>query len=98
MRDSAFAPSYHNLGNIHLRQGQVAEAMVLFRRALRADSTYVLSHLALGNAPMRTGQVPHALESYRQGLQIEPGNARLRRNAAMAQQILATGGGRNTGR
>ena len=30
-RDSLFAPSYHNLGNIQLRQGRIEEAIALFR-------------------------------------------------------------------
>jgi Tfp pilus assembly protein PilF len=63
-------------------------AMQLFRRALQADSSYVLSHLALGNAHMRSQQISEALANYRRGLLFEPTNARLLRNAAMAQQLL----------
>jgi tetratricopeptide (TPR) repeat protein len=87
-RDSLFAPSYHNLGNIQLRQGRIKEAIGLFRRAIRTDSTYVLSYLALGNTQMRARQVPQALASYLRGLEIAPDNARLKRNAEMARQIL----------
>ena len=92
-RDPDFAPAYHNLGNIQLRNRQLREAMGLFRRALRADSTYVLAYLSLGNAHMVRREPKAALRIYRRGLSFDADNARLLERAAMARAALAAAAG-----
>lgn len=65
------------------------EAVRKFQQALRADSTYALSHLALGNTHMLRRQYDLAIDRFRRGLRFDPDNARLRRNLAVAQEIMA---------
>ena len=88
-RDSSFAPSYHNLGNLYLRRGAFDQALRLFDRALRADSTYALAHLAMGNTLMLNKEFDRALEHFRSGLRHDPHNVTLQRNLSVARTTIA---------
>ena len=88
-RAPSFAPSHHNLGNIYLRQKNMAAAVREFQQALVADSTYALSHLALGNAHMMRREIDLAIGRFELALRYDPDSAVIRRNLVLAKKIRA---------
>lgn len=62
----------NNLGIIHLRRGEVNEAIAHFSRALELDPNYAEAHYNLGNALVRGGAVDDAIARYRRALDLNP--------------------------
>ena len=79
---------YALLGFVRGRQGKDAEAIGLFREALRLDPAQWQAHLNLGIALERLGDLPGALAHYREALRLNPadGLARRRIDETLARQ------------
>ena len=83
--------AHNNLGAVLLREGQVNEAIVHFRRALEIDADQVEAQANLGDALLQKGELDEAVAQYYKALQIKPtyaevhynlGNALLRKGQA----------------
>jgi tetratricopeptide (TPR) repeat protein len=70
------SPGAHlNLGDGLGMNGQLDEAIVEYREALRIKQDYADAHLSLGNALRRKGQLDEAIAEYREALRIKPDHA-----------------------
>ena len=83
--------AHNNLGAVLLREGQVNEAIVHFRRAVEIDADQVEAQANLGDALLQKGELDEAVAQYYKALQIKPtyaevhynlGNALLRKGQA----------------
>ena len=75
---------HFNMGIIHMRQGQPAEAIESYRQALRIKPDHAQAHNNLGNALKSQGQPAEAVECYRQALRCDPRNAHAHYNLGNA--------------
>jgi tetratricopeptide (TPR) repeat protein len=67
--------AHDNLGALLLREGQVDEAIVHFRKAVEIDANQAEPQANLGNALLRKGQIDEAIAEYEKALAILPGYA-----------------------
>jgi len=72
-----------NLGTIHYRQRQFAQAETYYREAIDADPGYPLAQFNLGNLYDEQGRVEEAFEHYRRTLEINPNYADAHFNLAL---------------
>jgi superkiller protein 3 len=70
---------YALLGFVRGRQGKDAEAIGLFREALRLDQAQWQAHLNLGIALERQGDLAGALAHYREAVRLNPADGYVRR-------------------
>jgi tetratricopeptide (TPR) repeat protein len=70
------------LGNVHLQQGRLPEAMAELRRALRQRPSYPQGHSNLGMALELSGRKDEALAEYREALRWMPNLAEAHYNLA----------------
>lgn len=66
------ATAHYNLGVVLLRQGEVAEAISEYRRALAIEPDFAEARNNLGVALAGQGQVDEAIERFREALKINP--------------------------
>jgi len=66
------AEPHNNLGRMLLKVGNVSDAIVQFRQALRLKPDFAEAHNDLGNALTRTGKIGEAIAHYEQALRINP--------------------------
>ena len=86
--NSAEPVAHFNLGNVHLRQGRVVEAIAHYRRALEVDFGLALAHFNLARGYVAAGQLRAALEQVRRGLQFAPDDSDGRQMEILLQQQL----------
>jgi tetratricopeptide (TPR) repeat protein len=72
-----------NLGTIHYRQRQFAEAERYYMAAIVADSSYPLAQFNLGNLYDERGRLKEAFEYYRRALGLNPNYADAHFNLAL---------------
>jgi len=65
--------AHNNLGNVLIREGEVAAAIAHFEAALRLRPEGAGTHYNLGNALQRLGRTREAIAQYEQALQLTPG-------------------------
>jgi tetratricopeptide (TPR) repeat protein len=59
-------------GNLLMKRGQLADALVQFQSAVDADPNYAAPHLALANALERSGRKAEAAEERRKAAALQP--------------------------
>jgi tetratricopeptide (TPR) repeat protein len=64
--------AHDNLGNDLRLKGDIDEAAVHFREALRINPHFAEAHINLGNVLLRKGSVDDAIAHYEQALRIKP--------------------------
>ena len=72
--------AYNNLGNIHLQQGDVRQAIDEFVQALTLNPDFDLGHLSLGNALIQAGHIDDAMSEYQKALKLDPNLAKAHSN------------------
>ena len=83
-----FAPAQVNLA-LHLEaNGQLAEAIELYRAAATARPDMLATHYNLANALRKTGQHEAAATSYRRVLSLDPGHAGAHRNLGLSLAVV----------
>jgi tetratricopeptide (TPR) repeat protein/mono/diheme cytochrome c family protein len=70
-----YVATHNNLGAVLVRQGETAEAIEHFRRALDLDRDFADIHYNMGDALRVEGKIPEAIDAYRAALKLEPGLA-----------------------
>jgi len=76
--------AHNNLGAVLLREGQVNEAIVHFRRAVEIDADQVEAQANLGDALLQKGELDEAVAQYYKALQIKPTYAEVHYNLGNA--------------
>ena len=76
-------------GRAHQAQGRAIDAMLCFRRALRADRDASDARFHLGEVLWQLGRLPAAIAAWRDGTSVNAGH--LAPNLALAEALLATG-------
>jgi len=71
---------HHNLGELRMRRGAVADAVSHFEQAIAIEPRYVSAAFALGVAYAAQGREADAIASYERALAIDPGHARAHNN------------------
>jgi tetratricopeptide (TPR) repeat protein len=84
-----YARVYNNVGLELKGQGQLDQAMQLFRRALEADPGLADAHNNLANALRELGRLDQAIEHYERAVEIDPFVADARFNLGLALQESA---------
>src|SRR4030095_7931356 len=74
LSSDAYAPIYHTLGLIRLRQKNVTGALKEFSRAIELDPNYTEAHLNVGAISVATRQHDKAEQSFRKVLERKPEN------------------------
>ena len=68
---AAFAPALTNLGNLHLEDGELDEAIARYEAAIRADEEYPAAHHNLGVAYRRLGRIGDSVRELRKAQRLE---------------------------
>src|SRR5262245_21597135 len=66
------------------REGRFADAVPVFREALRADPTFASAHLGLGVAYAGLGRIDDAIRAFEDALRARPGYAEAYYNLGVA--------------
>lgn len=69
------AVALHNLGNLALRKGDLAQAEARYRAALESDPAYLLAQAHLGDVLRQSGRYEEAYRAYEAVLELEPRGA-----------------------
>jgi tetratricopeptide (TPR) repeat protein len=77
-----------NLGTVHYRARQFAEAEHYYKEAAQADTKYPLAEFNLGNLYDEQGRLPEALAHYRRALALNPQYADAHFNLALLCERL----------
>jgi Flp pilus assembly protein TadD len=80
------AVAYNTLGVTLVSQRKLADAVDLFREAIRLRPTYVEAYNNLGTALAFQGKREEAVEQFQQALALQPGYAEARRNLVIVRQ------------
>jgi tetratricopeptide (TPR) repeat protein len=75
---------HNNLGNTLLQEGNMAEAVSHFQKALQIKPGYAEAHNNLGNTLLQKGSVNEAMVHYQKALQIKPDYAEAHYNLGNA--------------
>lgn len=90
-RLNSWSPSaQHDLGMCLLHMGEVDEAMLAFRKAIRTCARPTrrgLAHLRLGDCWLRKGDSQRAARNYRKALRLAPGNEEALEGLAAARRM-----------
>ncbi|MGH9861903.1 MAG: tetratricopeptide repeat protein [Candidatus Acidiferrales bacterium] len=73
---------HYNRGALYLQQGEPAQAIEEYRRALELDPVRNSSHALLASALTAAGRLEEAQDSYRRALELEPAEAAHHNNLA----------------
>jgi tetratricopeptide (TPR) repeat protein len=73
-----------NLGYALFQEGRVAEAIPLYREALRLNPDYAEARYDLGTALLRTNDVAGAIAEYEQAVRLQPASAEMQNNLGTA--------------
>ena len=76
------APAHDNLAKALLQKGQVAEAMVHYRKFLEIEPDNVEARNTLGTALIRQGRLKEAIGQWQDALAIQPENGNAASNVA----------------
>lgn len=82
------AGAWVNLGTLHYRSGDLADAEDHYRRAIEIAPTYALAHFNLGNVCEERGRLADAAESYDRALDLHAGYADAHYNVALIYERL----------
>jgi Tfp pilus assembly protein PilF/peroxiredoxin len=66
------ALTFHNLGTLYMKAGQVAKARAAFEQALRLKPDYAEASNSLGALLAQSGEIPGAIEHFRAAIQAKP--------------------------
>jgi protein O-mannosyl-transferase len=61
-----------NLADVRLKEGRIAEAIVIYRKGLQDEPDNVDLHNSLGSVFLHTGKADEAISQYQQALKINP--------------------------
>ena len=81
-----YAAAHNNLGNAWQDQGQLAEAIACYRRALQFRPEVAEAHNNLGLALKHLGETAEAIACYRRALELRPDNVTALNNLGVALQ------------
>jgi protein O-mannosyl-transferase len=76
--------AHDNLGALLLREGQVDEAIVHFRKAVEIDANQAEPQANLGNALLQKGELDDAVAQYFKALALKPNSAEVHYNLGNA--------------
>ena len=82
-----YANAHFNLGNIHARNGQLAEAAQAYRAVLAIDPKDTNARNNLGVIYARQGKLDQAISQWERILEIEPGNQEVQDNISKAKKM-----------
>ena len=82
------AGAWVNLGTLHYRSGDLADAEDHYRRAIEIAPTYALAHFNLGNVCEERGRLDEAAECYGRALDLHAGYADAHYNVALIYERL----------
>lgn len=82
------AGAWVNLGTLHYRSGDLADAEDHYRRAIEITPAYALAHFNLGNVCEERGRLEDAAECYERALDLHPGYADAHYNVALVYERL----------
>lgn len=83
------AVAWNGLGQCHLEDGAISDAVACYRRALALVPDAAIVHSNLGNALVRNLDFAEAETAYRRALELAPDDAEIRHNYSM--HLLRTG-------
>ncbi|MGE0717533.1 MAG: tetratricopeptide repeat protein [Alphaproteobacteria bacterium] len=79
------APAFNNLGIAQFDQGQIADAVASFRRAVSLDPAYADAQVNLGHALRATGRLEEAADAYAAAVALHPDYVEALNALAIAQ-------------
>ena len=85
-RNPGAAGALVNLGTIHYRLRQFAEAEKYYVQAVAADPAYALAEFNLGNLHDEQGRLKEAISHYRRALELNPSYADAHFNMALIRE------------
>jgi Tfp pilus assembly protein PilF len=85
--DPDFALAYFNLGSIQQMQGNLDDAIMLYRKAIKLDPRLVMAHNNLGAALRAQEEFNQAIASFRKVIELDPDNAMVHANLGIVLQV-----------
>lgn len=82
-----FPETWNNIANLHLRRGQLDEALAHYRQALALEPDYAEAWNNLGNALRDARRWPEAVPCYENAVQAAPGMADAQFNLGVARKL-----------
>lgn len=79
---------YTNLGNVFFQQGDIKEALAMYRKALRTNPGVAEPHNNLGVALCRDRRIEDAIIHFRKALRMNPHYADARINLEKALRVV----------
>lgn len=76
-------PAYNGLGTALAREGRTAEAIPLFREAIRLQPNDCDGHYHLGNALAEEGRTAEAITQYREAIRLQPNDCDAHKNLGL---------------
>ncbi|HXF48746.1 MAG TPA: tetratricopeptide repeat protein [Verrucomicrobiae bacterium] len=75
------------LGNVHLEQGNWAEARQLFHQTVQLDPKFKYAHLNLGVVALKQGDLKTAEEEFKKELEVDPQSEKAAANLSLIQRL-----------
>ncbi len=72
------------LGQVHVEQGRLSEALDRFRQATELDSSYAKAHYGIGAVLHMGGDTQQAILAYEEAIRLDPGLNRARADLGLA--------------
>lgn len=65
-------PTWNNMGDVYVRQGNLEKGIVMFQRAIDLNSQYADAYHNMGHTYLRMGKFEEAKEAYKKAVAINP--------------------------